>query len=46
MTYNQKKDVLQFQGYPSVTVPKIVAGGPPVTLHLSDGTTVTIVPHI
>src|SRR5205823_4991482 len=44
--YNPNIDLLEFQGYPSVNVPKIVAGGPPVTLHLSDGTTVTIVPHV
>jgi len=38
-------DQLQFQGYGHVAVPPIVAGGSSVSMHLSDGTTVVIVPH-
>jgi hypothetical protein len=38
-------DQLQFQGYGPVTVPPIMAGGSSVKMHLSDGTTVVIMPH-
>jgi hypothetical protein len=39
-------DQLQFQGYGHVTVPPIMAGGSSASMHLSDGTTVVIVPHL